>query len=104
MQRHGKEDSWIWQRDRATPHTAGKLREFVQEMQDFLRSNEWPPKSPDPNPCDYTVWSFLNAAVAKRRDKILTFEDLGSLWKSWKNLTPKPLNTLQTHVAAHISH
>ena len=45
----------------------------------FVRSNEWHPKSPDLNPCDYSVWSFLKATVAKRRDKILTLEDLKRL-------------------------
>ena len=73
------------------PHAAKKTQEFhVQETPDFMR------KSPDINPCYYSVWSFLKAAVSQRRDKIITLENLKkrSLWKSGKSLTPKSSKAL----------
>lgn len=60
----------IFHQDGATPHTAGLTIEllhkhFGNNIISFRSKDIWPPTSPDLNPCDYYLWSFL-------KDKIFT--------------------------------
>jgi hypothetical protein len=42
----------------------------------FIAKNEWSPRSPDLNPCDYFVWVYLNQRVYNPLPK--TLKDLRS--------------------------
>ena len=46
---------WVWQQDSAPAH---KSKE-TQECYDFVPFSHWPCSSPDLNPLDYFVWSYV---------------------------------------------
>jgi hypothetical protein len=61
-------------RDGARPHTANVVLDFLHDMFDsrvisnqfpdrFACGQNWPPNSPDLNPCDNFLWGFLKEKV-----------------------------------------
>ena len=55
---------WIFQQDGAPCHTARVTQNWCQEnLPGFISKYFWPPSSPDLNPIDYFVWSYLEAKV-----------------------------------------
>ena len=51
---------WVWQQDSAPTHKSKKTQAWFQkEFHDFLPFSHWPPSSPDLNPLDYFVWSYV---------------------------------------------
>jgi hypothetical protein len=56
----------------------------------IIAKNEWPPRSPDLNPCDYFLRSYLKQRVDNPLPK--TLEDLRSnLTREIENLSAKTL-------------
>ena len=56
------EDYYCFQQDGAPSHTANITQAWCKEnLTDFLTKEEWPPSSPDCNPLDYFVWSYMLA-------------------------------------------
>lgn len=56
---------WVYQQDGATPHTARISQQWCENnLFKFLSKNNWPPNSPDLNPCDFYFW---NAVVTRIR-------------------------------------
>ena len=58
--------------DGATPHTAKKVRDYLTSLFQGrvigLRfDREWPPRSPDLNPCDFFLWGYLKFRVHRRK-------------------------------------
>lgn len=61
-----KNNDWIFQQDGAPAHTANKTQDWLKkEFPDFLPRELWPPSSPDLNPMDYSVWSYLESKVCR---------------------------------------
>lgn len=57
---------FCFQQDGAPSHTARVVQEWcTQNLADFLPKNEWPPNSPDLNPLDYFVWSYMLSELNK---------------------------------------
>lgn len=57
-----------WQQDGASVHTAAESLRFLREtfgsqIISHKTAQEWPPNSPDLNPCDYWLWGQLKAKV-----------------------------------------
>ena len=51
---------WVWQQDSAPAHKSKETQAWLQkECYDFLPFSHWPPSSPDLNPLDYFVWSYV---------------------------------------------
>jgi inhibitor of nuclear factor kappa-B kinase subunit alpha len=54
---------WMWQQDSAPAHRCNKTQEWLADpangVFDFVPFSHWPPSSPDCNPCDYFLWSYL---------------------------------------------
>ena len=51
---------WVWQQDLAPAHKFKKIQAWFQkECYDFVPFSHWPPSSPDLNPLDYFVWSYV---------------------------------------------
>ena len=49
--------SWVWQQDSAPAHKSKETQAWIQkECYDFV---PWPPSSPDLNPLDYFIWSYV---------------------------------------------
>ena len=63
------EQPFIFQQDGTHSHTsASTLAYFAEHADDceLLPPSKWPAKSPDLNPCDYSIWNELNASLHKR--------------------------------------
>ena len=51
---------WVWQQDTAPAHKSKETQAWLQkECYDFVPFSHWPPSSPDLNPLDYFVWSYV---------------------------------------------
>jgi hypothetical protein len=54
-----------FQQDGAPPHRKKEVQEWLESKfgDRFLKSNQWPPRSPDLNPCDFSLWGTLKSKV-----------------------------------------
>ena len=51
---------WVWQQDSAPAHKSKETMVWLQkEYYEFVPFSHWPPSSPDLNPLDYFVWSYV---------------------------------------------
>ena len=51
---------WVWQQDSAPAHKSKETQAWFQkECYDFVPFSHWSPSSPDLNPLDYFVWSYV---------------------------------------------
>lgn len=67
-------NKWVFQQDGAKPHTANISQSYCRNnLHMFIQKNDWPPNSPDLNPCDFYLW---NAIVSRMRvNKYASRED-----------------------------
>jgi hypothetical protein len=58
-------DKYYFQQDGAPPHRKKEIQEWLKYKfgDHFIPANFWPPRSPDLNPCDFTLWGTLKARV-----------------------------------------
>ena len=51
---------WVWQQDSALAFKSKETQTWLQkECYDFVPFSHWPASSPDLNPLDYFVWSYV---------------------------------------------
>ena len=51
---------WVRQQDSTPSHKSKETQAWLQkECYDFVPFSHWPPSSPDQNPLDYFVWSYV---------------------------------------------
>ena len=51
---------WVWQQESAPVHKSKETHAWLQkECYDFVPFSHWPPSSPDLNPLDYFIWSYV---------------------------------------------
>ena len=51
---------WVWQQDSALAHKSKETQAWLRkECYDFVPFSHCPPSSPDLNPLDYFVWSYV---------------------------------------------
>ena len=51
---------WVWQQDSASAHKSKETQAWLQkECYNFVPFSHWPPSSPNLNPLDYFVWSYI---------------------------------------------
>lgn len=75
------EDAWF-QQDGATPHTATKIVEWLEEnfkgrYLSYRTERIWPPHSPDLNPLDFFLWGYLKDHVYTEKPTTLHELKLG---------------------------
>lgn len=64
---YGKDD-YVFQQDGAPSHTANLVQNWCRaNLTDFLAKDEWPPSSPDLNPLDYFVWSYMLSKINEHK-------------------------------------
>lgn len=62
--RHFGGREWTFQQDSAPSHKARVNQDWLREnVPHFISSQQWPPRSPDANPLDFSVWAILQAKV-----------------------------------------
>ena len=81
---------WVWQQDSAPAHKSKETQAWLQkECYDFVPFSHWPPSSPDLNPLDYFIWSYVenitNITSHKPAWSPPSAEySLSSHWRLWK--------------------
>ena len=59
---------WVFQQDSAPAHRAKRTQDFLRAQGvDFWTPQQWPPNSPDLNPLDYAIWSYIEQEACKTR-------------------------------------
>lgn len=62
-----RNQAWVFQQDSAPAHKAKSTQEWFERQQiDFIRHADWPSSSPDLNPLDYKIWSYLEEKVCAK--------------------------------------
>lgn len=80
------EDYYVFTQDGAPAHTANIVQEWCKEnFTDFLSKDEWPPSSPDCNPLDYFVWSYMLSELNTYKINNLT-QLKAAILKTWGKL------------------
>ena len=55
----GEEKKMIYHHDSAPSHTSKKSIAFLDKSKiNYVKPEEWMPKSPDAAPMDYSIWSY----------------------------------------------
>lgn len=56
---------YYFQQDGASAHTANTVQNWLKSKfsDRFIDKKQWPPRSPDLNPCDYFLWGYLKQRV-----------------------------------------
>ena len=58
---------WVWQQDSSPCHVINRSMARLQEhCYDLVTKEQWPSSSPDLNPMDYFIWSYLQAHTNRR--------------------------------------
>lgn len=58
---------WCFQQDGAPSHTSRTTQAWLRNhVPAFITKDEWPAKSPDLNPLDFSIWGMLEAKVNSR--------------------------------------
>lgn len=72
--------------DGATSHTANDTQDWLERrVPDYIKKNQWPPRSPDLNPLDYSIWSILEERACREPHE--TEESLkAALEQAWEEL------------------
>ena len=86
---------YYFQQDGASAHTAKIVQTWLKDKFDkkFIEKKQWPPRSPDLNPCDFFLWGYLKSVVYNPLPK--TLDDLkANLEREIKNITPQVLNSV----------
>ena len=67
---------YYFQQGGATPQTVNLVQDWCVSKfgANFINKQQWPPRSPDFNPCDYFLWGYLKSKVYKPLPK--TLDDL----------------------------
>lgn len=73
--------------DGARPHTANTVQSYLKsKFRDrFIDKSQWPPRSPDLNPCDFFLWGYLKDRVYKPMPQNLA-ELKNNIQKEFKNI------------------
>ncbi|KAJ4436788.1 hypothetical protein ANN_16920 [Periplaneta americana] len=65
----------IWQQDGAPPHFGVGVRDFLnQQFHEWIGhrgTTEWPPRSCDLTPCDFSLWGILKNDVFAQKPQDL---------------------------------
>lgn len=72
--------------DGATCHTANETQAWLERnTPDFIGKNQWPPRSPDLNALDYSIWSILvDRACREPHETIESLKE--ALQREWEAL------------------
>lgn len=77
-------ENFILMQDNARPHTAGSVRQYLQEVE--IAAMDWPARSPDLNPIEH-LWDQLKKKVRARNPAPATKPDLkAALLEEWDSI------------------
>ena len=82
---------YLFQQDGATSHTSRVTTSFLRSHMNFISKDQWPPKSCDLAPMDYSIWSWMQREVAKEFSDMSSFKK--AILRVWSRL---PLAIIRT--------
>lgn len=84
--------NFIFMHDNARPHTAGIVRNYLQDV--GITVMEWPSRSPDMNPIEH-LWDELKRRVRARHPAPQTLQELKTaIEEEWENIPQHVILTL----------
>ena len=88
---HFQGSAWSLQQDSAPSHGSKLTQAWIQRnIPSFIGKDEWPARSPDLNPLDFSVWSILETRVsASPHTSLETLK--AKLTKEWNKIPQKQL-------------
>lgn len=77
---------WTFQQDGAPAHKSNLAHNWMSSnVPAYIKRDEWPPNSPDLNPCDYFLWGRLEECVnTKRFDSVESLK--AAIAAAWEEL------------------
>ena len=92
--RNGERRKMILHQDSAPSHVSKKTLAFLNISKiDYLKPEEWMPKSPDAAPIDYAVWGYLKKRL--NNEKIESLDELKKrLLKHWRKISQAYIDKL----------
>lgn len=80
------DDYFCFQQDGAPAHTGNQCQRWCEEnLPDFIPKDEWPPSSPDANPLDFSIWSYMLQQINIKNIKTAD-QFKNHLTKIWDNI------------------
>ena len=94
---HFQGEPWTLQQDSAPSHGSNFTQSWIQrKIPSFISKEDWPARSPDLNPLDYSIWSILeNKACSSPHPNLETLK--AKLLKEWAAI---PQETLRAACAS----
>ena len=88
---HFKDEPWTLQQDSAPSHGSKFTQSWIlKKIPSFISKEDWPARSPDLNPLDYSIWSILEKRVCSTPHQ--TLESLkAKLMKEWDAIPQETL-------------
>ena len=78
----------MFQQDRALFHTTRLTQAHLEEnTPEFIKKDEWPPRSPDCNPLDYAIGVSLKEKVCREVQGKLTEQTLMNRKIMWEEIS-----------------
>ena len=89
---HFQGEPWTLQQDSAPSHGSKFTQSWIQrKISSFISKEDWPARSPDLNPLDYSIWSILENKICLTPHP--TVETLkAKLLKEWDNIPQEMLH------------
>lgn len=88
-------EKFYFQQDGASPHRKKEVQEWLKAKfgKRFIESHQWPPRSPDLNPCDYSLWGTLKHRAYNPRPKNIEElrENIEREFRNFKKTDLKPI-------------
>ena len=83
----GEEKKMIYHHDSAPGHTSKKTNAFLNKSKiNYVKPEEWMPKSPDAVPMDYSTWGYLKQQLSTQK-----IETLNELKKKFCVIGKRPI-------------
>lgn len=83
------EGRWTFQQDSAPAHASKSTQAWcLENLPNFITSQEWPPSSPDLNPLDFCIWGTLEPRVNAKQHRSLESMKR-ALVREWDKLSMK---------------
>ena len=90
-EQHFKDEPWTFQQDLAPSHGSKFTQSWIlRKIPSFISKEDWPARSPDLNPLDYSIWSIMEKRVCSTPHQ--TLESLkAKLIKEWDAIPQETL-------------
>ena len=85
--------NFLLQQDGARCHTSKYTLSYLHDnVPELLEPEYWPPHSPNLNPLDYCVWSYMEAVVHKNQHVTDISQLKKLIVKEWKSIPQSVIN------------